>query len=107
MAKDLKAFMKRASEDKGLAKKVNKAKNEQELRSIMANEGFELTDSDINNVSGGVFGGVDVKTDLKDSIIGLLNINSNKLNQEITNAKGSHDNVSSISGSQTINSGRN
>ncbi len=55
MAKDLKAFMKKASEDKGLAKKVSKAKNEQELRSIMASEGFELTDSDINDVSGGLF----------------------------------------------------
>lgn len=53
MAKNLKAFMEKASQDKGLAKKVSKAKNAEELRSIMASEGFELTDSDINNVSGG------------------------------------------------------
>ncbi len=56
MAKNLKAFMEKASQDKGLAKKVSKAKNAEELRSIMASEGFELTDSDINNVSGGLLG---------------------------------------------------
>ncbi len=56
MAKDLNAFINKASKDKGLANKVNNAKSEKELRSIMANEGYELTDSDINNVSGGAFG---------------------------------------------------
>lgn len=63
MAKDLNAFINKASKDKGLANKVNNAKSEKELRSIMANEGYELTDSDINNVSGGAFGpNVSVKT---------------------------------------------
>lgn len=94
MAKDLKAFMKKASEDKVLAKKVNKAKNEQELRSVMASEGFELTDSDINNVSGGSLGSMlDIKTgDIKN----LLSVVKQNVNQKVENYNIGNENKTNI-----------
>lgn len=83
MAKNLKAFMEKASQDKGLAKKVSKAKNAEELRSIMASEGFELTDSDINNVSGGgMFDKPVVNVETGD-IKNMLSWVKNDLKQEI------------------------
>ncbi len=93
MAKNLKAFMEKASQDKGLAKKVSKAKNAEELRSIMASEGFELTDSDINNVSGGLGLGTDFDfggfTNNK-----IASIITNKFNQQHTaNVDGEHNTV--------------
>lgn len=107
MAKDLNAFINKASKDKGLAKKVNKAKSAEELRSIAADAGFELTDSDINSVSGGWLGPDfnfdNVRADIKAS---LINVEKTSLTQN-ANVNGGSGNTAAVTGSQTVNRNRN
>lgn len=107
MAKDLNAFINKASKDKGLAKKVNKAKSAEELRSIAADAGFELTDSDINSVSGGgllpSFNFDNVRADVRAS---LINVNKTSLSQNAT-IQGGDNNTAAVTGTQTINQNRN
>lgn len=107
MAKDLNAFINKASKDKGLAKKVNKAKSVEELRSIAADAGFELTDSDINNVSGGWLGS-DFNLDnvRADVSANLVNVERTILNQN-ANVNGGAGNTAAVTGSQTVNRNRN
>lgn len=89
MVRDLQAFLEKASNDEALMNRVSAAKSTEDLIAIASDSGFEFSEDDLMDVSGGVG---DVVTQTGD--IGFLDFS--KFNQDfkqIFNTSGSNNTV--------------